>query len=158
MKSNHLEQVVAEWYEFTGYFVRRNVFVGPGKRGGYECELDLVAFHPIRGELIHVEPSMDCLSWPKREVRFKKKFDAGKKYIHKLYEGIKVPSEIKQVALLVYAGTGTHTRIGGGDILLARDFFATILEAIKEKELRNEAISEQFSNLRTIQYLTSLCL
>ena len=26
---NFLEQMVAEWYEFRGYFVRRNVRVGP---------------------------------------------------------------------------------------------------------------------------------
>ena len=25
---NHLEQLTAEWYEFRGYFVRRNVQVG----------------------------------------------------------------------------------------------------------------------------------
>jgi hypothetical protein len=28
MPSNHLEQLVAEWYEYQGYFVRRNIFVG----------------------------------------------------------------------------------------------------------------------------------
>jgi hypothetical protein len=28
MPRNHLEDLVAEWYEFRGYFVRRNVQVG----------------------------------------------------------------------------------------------------------------------------------
>ena len=28
MAHNHLEQMIAEWYEYQGYFVRRNVFVG----------------------------------------------------------------------------------------------------------------------------------
>ena len=28
MAHNFLEQLVAEWYEYQGYFVRRNVMVG----------------------------------------------------------------------------------------------------------------------------------
>ena len=28
MPGNYLEQLVAEWYEYQGYFVRRNVLVG----------------------------------------------------------------------------------------------------------------------------------
>src|SRR5437016_5364675 len=43
---NFLEQLVAEWYEYQGYFIRRNVRVGKLAAGGYECELDVVAFHP----------------------------------------------------------------------------------------------------------------
>src|SRR5690349_2182454 len=43
---NFLEQLVAEWYEFQGYFVRRNVRVGPRAGGGHAGELDVVAFHP----------------------------------------------------------------------------------------------------------------
>jgi len=46
---NHLEQLVTEWYEYRGYFVRRNVQVGPRLKGEYECELDVVAFHPHNG-------------------------------------------------------------------------------------------------------------
>lgn len=34
MAANHLEQLVAEWYEFEGYFVRRNVMVGRRPSGG----------------------------------------------------------------------------------------------------------------------------
>ena len=39
MAGNHLESLVAEWYEFRGYFVRRNIRVGKRSKGGYECEL-----------------------------------------------------------------------------------------------------------------------
>jgi len=38
---NYLEQLVAEWYEFNGYVVRRDVLVGRRPRGGYERELDV---------------------------------------------------------------------------------------------------------------------
>ena len=48
MASNFLEELTAEWYEFNGYFVRRNVNVGKRPEGGYECELDVVAFHPMK--------------------------------------------------------------------------------------------------------------
>jgi len=76
---NHLEQLVGEWYEYQGYFVRRNVWVGPRAEGGYECELDVVTFHPSINHLVHIEPSMDARSWIKREERYKKKFAPGKK-------------------------------------------------------------------------------
>jgi hypothetical protein len=46
MAGNHLEDLVAEWYQFQGFFVRRNIQVGKRLRGGYECELDIVAFQP----------------------------------------------------------------------------------------------------------------
>jgi hypothetical protein len=58
--SNFLEQLVAEWLEYRGYFVRRNVKVGKRKKGGYEGELDIVGFHPLQKHLVHYETSMDC--------------------------------------------------------------------------------------------------
>jgi len=67
---NFLEQLLAEWFEYQGYFVRRNVRVGPRSKGGYECELDIVAFHPERKHLVHVEPSTDADSYDKRDRRY----------------------------------------------------------------------------------------
>jgi hypothetical protein len=66
---NFLEQLAAEWYEFRGYFVRRNIRVGLRPRGGYESELDVVAFDPDKGHLVHIEASSLCLrirpaAWP----------------------------------------------------------------------------------------------
>lgn len=46
MPVNHLEQIIAEWLEYQGYFVRRNLKVGRRRNGGYDCELDVVGFHP----------------------------------------------------------------------------------------------------------------
>lgn len=88
MPSNHLEQLIAEWYEYQGYFVRRNILVGKRAKGGYECELDIVAFHPLTKHLVHIEPSLDANSWAVREARFKRKFDAGRKYIPGLFDGL----------------------------------------------------------------------
>ena len=44
MAANYLEQMIAVWYEYRGFFVRRNVLVGKRPKGGYECELDVVAY------------------------------------------------------------------------------------------------------------------
>ncbi|MCE5254186.1 MAG: hypothetical protein LLG45_08295 [Actinomycetia bacterium] len=69
MAGNHLESLVAERYEFNGYFVCRNVRVGRRPKGGYECELDVVAFNPEKGALVHIEPSLDADNWQERERR-----------------------------------------------------------------------------------------
>ena len=92
MAGNHLEALVAEWYEFRGYFVRRNVQVGKLLKGGYHCELDIVAFHPEQRSLAHIEPSLDSDSWAKREVRYKKKFEAGRRHIPALFPVSRFPS------------------------------------------------------------------
>jgi len=70
MAHNHLEQLLAEWYEYKGYIVKRNLQVGKRKKGGFECELDIVAFHPELKHLVHLEPSLDADSWAVREQRF----------------------------------------------------------------------------------------
>ena len=74
MTSNYLEQLASEWYEYRGFFVRRNVPVGSGSKGGYEAELTIVAIHPGDNRVVHIEPSMDAHSWDVREKRFSKKF------------------------------------------------------------------------------------
>ena len=69
--NNFLEQLIAEWYELQGYFLRRNVWVGKRAKGGYECELDIIAFHPGKKHLVQIEPSMDASSWAERERKYK---------------------------------------------------------------------------------------
>lgn len=72
---NHLEQLVAEWLQYRGYFVRTAVLVGPRPKGGFEGELDVVGLHVANQHLMHVECSLDALSWADRERRFAKKVD-----------------------------------------------------------------------------------
>jgi len=117
MMANFLEQLVAEWYEIQGYFVRRNVKVGRRPKGGWDGELDVVAFHPRKKHLIHIEPSTDALPWGQRQKRFEKKFDAGRKYIPALFEGLNVPPEIEQIALLGIGSSKTHSSLGGGRVM-----------------------------------------
>ena len=149
---NHLEQLVSEWYEYNGYFVRRNVLVGKRPRGGYECELDVVAFHPKFGQLVQVEPSLDALSWSKREERFRKKFKAGRKYIPKLFVGVEIPQEIEQIALFVFASNSNKKVLAEGRVAIASELYGEIVRGLRGKRVAKQAVPEQFPLLRTIQY------
>ena len=76
--SNYLEQLVAEWYEYQGYFIRRNVMVGKLPGGGYEGELDIVAFHPEKKHLLHIEPTLTHIAGLNERRGLKKNLMQGK--------------------------------------------------------------------------------
>jgi len=151
MPSNYLEQLVAEWYEYQGYFVRRNVLVGKRAKGGWEAELDVVAFDPRGPDLVHYETSMDALSWAERDRRFEKKFAAGRKYIPEIFPGILLPSVVKQRALLYFASKKNRDTVGGQPLVLVSEFLAEVLQAFREKRVASAAIPEHLPILRTLQ-------
>ena len=153
MANNFLEQLVAEWYEYRSYFVRRNIAVGRRTKGGYECELDIVAFDPVRRHLVHIEPSMDAESWEKRERRFKTKFDAGRKYIPGLFPGFDLPNEIEQIAILALASKTNHPTLGGAKVLIVSDLLREIMEDLSEKKIASRAVPEHHPLLRTLQFV-----
>lgn len=153
MATNYLEQLIAEWYEYNGYFVRRNVLVGKRTKGGYECELDVVAFNPETKHLVHIEPSMDASSWAQREKRYAKKFEAGRKHIPGLFKGINLPTEIDQMAVLVFASKTNHEHVGGGHLVLMVDLVREIFRSLKGKRLASSAIPEHLVVLRSFQFV-----
>lgn len=151
---NHLESLVAEWHEYRGYFVRRNVHVGKRSGGGYECELDIVAFHPHNKHLVHIEPSMDADPWGKRETRYAKKFAAGRKHIPELFKGVDIPLHIEQIALFgMGSGLTQRKEIAGGRVKMMPEFLSEIVTELRRKRIEREAIPEQFPLLRTIQFV-----
>lgn len=152
MASNHLEDLVAQWYQFQGYFVRRNIQVGRRPRGGYECELDVVAFHPQERRLVHIEPSLDAHSWAQREARYAKKFAAGRKHIPTLFEGLNLPDNLEQIALFVFGGGRKGDSIGGGKILYIDEFMRDLLKKIRPRRMAHAAIPEEYPLLRTLQF------
>jgi len=154
MAHNFLEQLIAEWYEFKGYFIRRNVLVGKRPKGGYECELDIVAFHPGENHLVHIEASMDAARWSDREKRFKKKFDAGKKYIPSLFKGLKIPNNIEQIAILIFASKSNRKSLGEGELMLGSELLEKIFQDIQNHgTIYSHAIPEQFPILRAFQFV-----
>jgi hypothetical protein len=148
-----LEQLVAEWYEYQGYFVRRNVLVGPRLKGGYECELDVIAFNPERKHLVHIEPSMDTNTWAERERRYTKKFAAGRKYIPHVFKGLILPNDIEQIAVLTFAAKKNHVTLGGGKLVLVEDLLSEIFEALKTKRIGRNSIPEHWTVLRSFQFV-----
>lgn len=83
---NFLEQLVAEWYAFQGYFVRTNIKFGKRAKGGYLGEMDVVAFHPKEKTLTHIETSMDADSWSERKKRFQRKFQDANSHFKELFD------------------------------------------------------------------------
>jgi hypothetical protein len=150
--SNHLEQLVAEWYEFRGYFVRRNVRVGRRPGGGHECELDVVAFHPETRHLVQIEPSTDTDSIAKREERYTKKFAAGRRHIPSLFTGLNLPAEIEQIGLFLYGGM--QESIGGGKMMLVSQLVPEIMAVLKNYRINSRAVPEGFPLLRTLQLVS----
>ena len=153
MTGNYLEQLAAEWYEYQGYVVRRNIFVGKLARGGYECELDIVAFNPVTHHLVHVEPSMDADSWATRERRYRKKFEAGQKYIPSILEGFQLPKAIEQIALLVFASKRDRETLAGGKLLLIPELLEEILAALRTRSLASSVVPEHLPLIRTLQFV-----
>ena len=148
---NHLEQLVSEWYEYNGYFVRRNVLVGKRAKGGYDCELDVVAFNTQTKHLVHLEPSLDADSWERREERFAKKFDAGRRHIPELFSGIDIPDVIDQYALFLFASKVNHEEVGGGRVALVAELYQEIVRGLRGRKVAKDAVPEQFPLLRTVQ-------
>lgn len=150
--ANFLEQLVVEFFEFRGFYVRKNVMVGKRAKGGYECELDVVAFHPLEKRLVHIEPSMDAHNWDKRELRFSKKFAAGRKYIPSLFAGLDLPVKVEQVALFGFGGRGDRTEVGGGTIMLVSELMNEIAAELRGRKIARAAVPEGFGLLRAIQF------
>jgi len=152
----HLEQLTYEFYDWQGYLVKHNIHVGKRKTGGWEMELDIVAYHPITKHLIHIEPSLDADSWVKREKRFRKKFTAGKKYIQKqIFPWLGSKVKLEQQAILV-SHSKDKKKVGGGTILSVDEFMAQIQDKILESgKMSQNAIPQQYPLLRTVQMVTN---
>jgi len=147
---NHLEALVAEFLEYSGYFVRRSILVGARPKGGYEGELDVVGWHPTTNHRIHVECSLDALSWEKREARYRRKFKIGRKHIGKVFPGT---LDLDQVVILTFVGNNLdkYRNLGGGRLMSTREFVAGCFEALSKTNPQTSAVPEQFPLLRTLQ-------
>ncbi|MGI9264303.1 MAG: hypothetical protein ACR2QU_05205 [Gammaproteobacteria bacterium] len=153
MTSNYLEQLASEWYEYRGFFVRRNVPVGQGGKGGHEAELTIVAIHPGDNRVVHIEPSMDAHSWEVREKRFTKKFKAGREHLADVTGGLCAANEIEQIALIALGSRVNHPTLGGGIVLTIAGFMAEILEELKLRSSDELSVPQQYPILRTLEFV-----
>jgi hypothetical protein len=149
---SHLESLIAEYLEWQGFLIRRNIKVGRRAKSDWEMELDVVGFHPHSGALVHYEPSIDALSWDKREARYKKKFELARKYMFtELFSWLPRSTHIEQIAIF-YNHPAGRDRIAGARIMSIDELVAEIRAKVTScgPMIRN-AIPEQYPLLRTIQ-------
>ena len=149
---SHLETLIAEFYDWKGYLVKRNVKVGRLSHGGWEMELDVVAFHPHTKHLVHLEPSVDAHSWEIRERRFAKKFGSGKKYIFReVFTWLDPKTTVDCIAVLVSHPKGRDS-LAGARIVSIDEFMAEVRAAVGARGIAaKDAIPEQYPLLRTLQ-------
>ena len=149
---SHLEALIAEYLDWQGFLVKKNIKVGRLSHGGWEMEIDVVGYNPKSGSLVHYEPSLDAFSWEKREARYKKKFDAGRKYIlTEIFPWLPPTTLLKQLAVLITHPKGKDT-IAGGTIVSIDEFMAEIrASVIACGIMSSNSVPEQYPLLRTVQ-------
>ena len=148
---NFLEQLVAEWYGFKGYFVKTNMKYAKLDLGGYGGEMDVVAFHPSTKELVHIEASSDSYSWDKRKTHFLKKFNSANKHYKDIFDF--EYSSLKQIALVGSANPRKEISFGQGIVIQSFvDFMHTIHNDLKKRGPWKEAVPESYPLLRAIQF------
>jgi len=150
---NFLEQLLAEWYQYKGYYVRQNIRIGKRNNGGYAGEIDILAYHPKTKIIVHIEASSDTYSWEIREEKFERKFKVAKEIIPSLFEDFEYV-EIQQKAIFLF-GAKSRKKIGGGDLYLASDIMQDIYTELKDQSIQKNIIPENYMLLRTIQVFVS---
>lgn len=150
--ATHLESLLFEYLDWQGYLVRRNIKVGKLGHGGWEMELDLIGYNHKLGDLVHYEPSIDALSWEKRELRYQKKFKAGKKHIFQsIFPWLEKETKLRQVAVFISHPKNRDT-IAGGSIQSIDELVAEIrTKVVACGIMARNAIPEQYPLLRTLQ-------
>ncbi len=149
---NFLEQLAAEWYEYSDYFVRTNVKARRRSAGGWDSELDVLAYKPSSKLLLHIEISGDAESWAQRKKRFvSKKFVFSKSE----YEWI-LGSSIDQIRKIAIVGWSRipQAELNWGDdieVITVPKFLAEIMNTLRGKDFMSEAVPEGFPILRTVQ-------
>jgi len=147
-----LEQLVAEWYEYEKYFVRSNVRARKRAKGGFDVELDVLAYDLPNNALLHVETSGDADSWAERKRRFlTKKFILTKKEYEAII-GCKV-NKIRKIAIVGYARSTKANLNWGQDIevVLIPELMTQIAEKLRSQHPAHEAVPEGFPILRAVQ-------
>lgn len=152
---SHLEELLTEYYEWLGCVVKCGALVGKRAKGGWEMELDIVAFDPKTKTILHIEPSLDALPWAKREERYAKKFAAGRKYIlQEMFTWLPPETSIVQTAVLPTA-PANRRMLAGAQLRSVDEVVGEIKQAVSCRGIASRsAISEHYPLLRTIQFVT----
>ena len=156
---SHLENFICEYLLWKRFLLRRNEKVGALKHGGHSGELDIIAFNPKSRTLLHIEPSLDALTWERREARYAKKFATGRSHIRSLFDWVRPFPQVRQIAVLPSA-SDARRMLGKAEVITVDEVITEICEAVcqhkngKLTRTAQSAISEQYPLLRTAQLCT----
>jgi len=145
---NFLEQLTVEYYTYRGYWVHHNVRLSRLGIGGYDgrMELDVVALHPERNSLVHVEVGGGRGSWPQLESEYAKKKEGGKMAYQLLFPGVALPS----VRLRAIWESAVMKDMGGCEVLPLRSFLQEVDADLPERDFQDTSVNEQLPILRTL--------
>ena len=147
---NFVEELVAEWLEYKGWLVTRNVRYGEkpkGSAGGYKGECDILAFHPGHGKYKHVECSQASLSRAKLAAKFLVQFNKAKDCY-----AILMPGSSKVQRLAVGGWTKEPAVIGEGiEIKTIPQFVADLCQKLEPPVPWTKILPQKFPLLRAIQ-------
>jgi len=152
---NFLEQLVAEWYAYKGFFVRTNIRFGKRPAGGYEGEIDVAAFNPRTKHLVHIEASTDADSWTERKRRFVKKFENAKQHYAEIFD-----FQLKTVECKAIVGFSQRTlnQIDFGNdihVVLVPQFIQEITRELSRYSPLQATVPEGYPLLRAIQFVVT---
>lgn len=146
---NFLEELVAEWYSYQGYLITTNRKFGRRPNGGYEGEIDVLAWGPRERRLIHIECSTDADRLVGRVRRFQRKFYTASQHYKEILD-IDFHS-VRQLAIVGFSST----RIDFGDGIVHQtvpELIKEIHACVSEKDPMSRAVSEKMPLLRALQY------
>ena len=145
---NSLEELVAEWLQKNGWLVSKNVRYGPRRKGGFEGECDVLAFHPQYRKYKHVECSQAALSRAKLAAKFLEQFKKAKKWYPKL-----MPGSSGKVERLAVGGWSLEPAVIGESIQIKTipQFVADLCRELEPPVPFAKIVPEKFPLLRAIQ-------
>ncbi|OEF98273.1 hypothetical protein [Desulfuribacillus alkaliarsenatis] len=158
MVNNFLETLLTQWYVYQGYFVKNNVNFGKRSNGGYEGEIDVLAYDPINKKLVHIETSNDSKTWEKRVDIINKKFNAASFHYSSILPSVHFNS-VDKIAIYSLNQSIDKKYLSNLDknitVKSIPEVFKEISISLKDKSPRKEAVSETFPLLRAIQFTSN---
>lgn len=145
---NQLEEMVKEYYEYSGYFVKTNIRFYKLERGGYKGETDVIAYNPQNMNLIHIECSQEAVSDKDLKAKADKKFPKELDYEKELNLKIK---EISKIFIVGQSSASKQDLMPYGvEHKSVKQFMKEVYDFITEDFMHN-AVPEVYPLLRTIQ-------
>lgn len=150
---NFIKDLVCEYYEFVGFFIRRNIPIGSSRIEG-QTTIDVLAYHYSEHILFHIEKMLDGNSWDEKIVLMSDKFGMGE-----LYYSNYVNVNNLQIQRVTITGINEidlekakkFERETNSKLLNIKEFMKHIKAELQKYDPFTQVIPESFPLLRAIQ-------